>query len=234
MNPEQEPAAAEPKPKVKHENLNQAIMAVMESVEYIQRKGHNTDQNYKYATAEQIVHEVRSEAIRHGLRISIGYSDAADLPTGLTRNGYQLYRVRIKGTVSMVHGDEREEKTYFGEGADTGDKATAKAQTSCLKQALRQIFLIETGEHDPDAVNPEGKETFAQIIKSLPKEVSDAFEWRKKRKFPNQSKGEYRSSVLKIINDNDRNPEKILKYLRNQGWKGSAAESDKTNAGDAA
>ena len=37
----------------------------------------------------------------------------------------------------------------LGDGADTGDKASYKAMTGAMKYALRQTFVIETGD-DPD------------------------------------------------------------------------------------
>ena len=42
----------------------------------------------------------------------------------------------------------------IGSGADAGDKAFLKAMTSALKYALRQPFLIETGD-DPDDTSSE-------------------------------------------------------------------------------
>lgn len=219
-----------PKVKVKHASLNEAMLAIMEEVDYIKRKGHNTAQNFKYASAEQIIHEIREAALKHGVRIAAGYSDAVELPAGETKNGSAMYRVRVKGVLDLIHDQERESHAFYGEGADTGDKATAKALTACLKQGLRQVFLIETGDDDPDKANPEGKESFEEIMAAMPKkqaeEITDGFGWLKKRKFEDLSKPAFRNAVMQVIEANERDPERIIGYLRDHGWKGNVIASD--------
>lgn len=154
--------------------LQESVLDVMKDVEYIKKDGINAQQGYKFASAEAIVGEVRAAAIKHGVLISISYHDATDLETGSTKNGTSVYRVRVRGRLSLRKGSEVMDFDFYGEGADSGDKAMPKAQTMCLKQALRQIFLIETGDADADRETvPEQvhKKPLAQRTKVLPPEI---------------------------------------------------------------
>lgn len=154
--------------------LQEAVLDVMKDVEYIKKDGTNAQQGYKFTSAEAIVGEVRAAAIKHCVLISIEYSEATDLDAGHTKNGTAIYRVRVKGRLTLQKGAEVMSFDFYGEGADSGDKAMPKAQTMCLKQALRQIFLIETGEADADRETvPEqvAKAPLAQRTKKLPPEI---------------------------------------------------------------
>lgn len=207
--------------------LDAGIMAIMQDVKYIKRTGKNKGQDFMFATAEQVVHEIRKSALKHGVRIAMSYADAIELATGETKSGSAMYRVRVKGTLTLSKGADKESHTFYGEGADFGDKATAKAMTACLKQGLRQVFLIETGESDPDKVDPTGNADQEEKIKALPQEAKDAFEWLKKRKYKDLSSAAFRNSVIQIIDANQGDPVAILAYLKERhGWCGNAIASD--------
>ncbi len=68
---------------------------------------------------------------------------------------------RITSLVSVVRFTHVPTGTYIdvmapGEGADAGDKSSPKAATGAYKYALRQTFLIETGDDpDKDASGPQ-------------------------------------------------------------------------------
>jgi hypothetical protein len=187
--------------------LQEAVLDVMKDVEYIKKDGTNSQQGYKFASAEAIVGEVRAAAIKHGVLISIGYSEATDLEAGHTKSGTAIYRVRVKGRLTLHKGTEVMSFDFYGEGADSGDKAIPKAQTMCLKQALRQIFLIETGEADADRETvPEqvAKVPLAQRTKKLPPEIVAHF--RALRLTTKQ--------VEAILNDNNDDPEALRGWMK--------------------
>lgn len=187
--------------------LQEAVLDVMKDVEYIKKDGTNAQQGYKFASAEAIVGEVRAAAIKHGVLISIGYSEAIDLDAGHTKSGTAIYRVRVKGRLTLHKGTEVMSFDFYGEGADSGDKAIPKAQTMCLKQALRQIFLIETGEADADRETvPEqiAKVPLAQRTKKLPTEIVAHF--RALRLTTKQ--------VEAILNDNNDDPEALRGWMK--------------------
>jgi hypothetical protein len=65
------------------------------------------------------------------------------------KGGTQITNTLIKGTTRFTHAPSR---TYivvkaYGEGSDAGDKSTKKAATGLYKYALRQTFMIETGDN---------------------------------------------------------------------------------------
>jgi hypothetical protein len=79
--------------------------------------------------------------------------------TRATRNGGTLYvthlRVRYKLTAADGSCDFGE---AWGEGSDSGDKATGKAHSQAYKSFLLQQFMIGTedsAKNDPDATNPD-------------------------------------------------------------------------------
>jgi hypothetical protein len=71
--------------------------------------------------------------------------------TAMTSSFYQ-------GSVRFTHAPSDTHIDVFatGEGADSGDKSGNKASTGMLKYALRQTFLIETGD-DPDSTPSDGQ-----------------------------------------------------------------------------
>lgn len=63
-----------------------------------------------------------------------------------------LFRIRVRSVVRIVNIDNPSEFVYFyglGDGIDSQDKATGKANTYALKYALMRGYKIPTGE-DPD------------------------------------------------------------------------------------
>lgn len=127
--------------------LHSAIIAVMNEVGYVQKTGDVSFGNtkYKYAGETDLLKALRPVMLKHGLRMHC----------------YDIVPVNCQGKVlckyrfQMVHesGDSIE-IAALGEGADSGDKAAYKAATGALKYALRQTFLIETGD-DPDNTSSE-------------------------------------------------------------------------------
>ena len=66
-------------------------------------------------------------------------------------NNKQQFRCLLSASFTLTHttSDTSIRVAAIGEGMDSGDKGFPKAQTNALKYALRQSFLIETGD-DPD------------------------------------------------------------------------------------
>lgn len=208
--------------------LDAAIFAVMTDVDYVKKDGTNAQQGFKFASAENIVSEVRAAALKHKLMIGVSYTEAAELETGETRSGSKVYRVRVKAEVTLRCQGESEIRSFYGEGSDSGDKALAKAKTMCLKQFLRQCFLIETGEADADKETPPETVTIsadAAKLKALPQDIKNGFAWLKTIS-PAQTDASYRKGVLAIIDANNNDPEALRSFLRDKGWRGNADESD--------
>lgn len=203
-------------------SLDKAVMAVMSEVDYVKKDGTNQQQGFKFASAENIIAEVRASALKHGLIIGVSYTSVVDLETGHTKSGSAVYRCRVSCDITLRHGKEFEVHTFFGEGADSGDKALPKAKTMCLKQALRQLFLIETGEADADRETPPEtvkKDSAEKRIAALPRDVKDGFAWLKQQpENKSTSAATFRSGVLLVMDANNDDPEALRGYLRDKGY----------------
>lgn len=74
-----------------------------------------------------------------------------------TRNGGIMYEVNLHVQYTFFTDDGSHfTATAWGEGTDSGDKATNKAMTLAMKNVLLQVFSINTTDNqDPDDTTPE-------------------------------------------------------------------------------
>ncbi len=188
--------------------IGKAILEVMSEVGYVQkeRKG---GLNYSFAGEAALIAALRPSMVKHGIICYV-----LDLPD-VERSGY----VTAKGTAmntTHIHGIVRfehpESDTYrdvhaIGEGADVGDKAGNKAATGMLKYALRQTFLIETGD-DPDATSSEGQE------RAQPKRQSAKAPSKKR---PQKIGEDAVSMFWDLVNQMEFTKDQALQVLEDQG-----------------
>lgn len=138
-------------------NIGEAFILIMESVGYVQKTGHNKAQNYKYAGEAELIKVLRPQLIKHNV-ICIP-SEAKSRTETIVVGDKKTFRTVIDYTFVYTHvpSNTNFQVQVIGEGVDTGDKAAYKAATGALKYALRQPFLIETGD-EPEAHDlPEEK-----------------------------------------------------------------------------
>lgn len=133
-----------------HASLCKAVIAVMRDVPYIQRV-ETAGLRYKILTEELVIRYIRSACIRHGITITPKSQRVLKEETYQSGSGTPWRRVAIEAEFTLSHADSDDVEVIssIGEGADPGDKAIPKALTIALKYALRQKFLISTGD-DPD------------------------------------------------------------------------------------
>lgn len=137
-----------------HKNIYEALLAVYNEIGYVQKTGTNKAQNYRFAGEAAFIEALRPVMIMNGIVCHpSGVRDTSHTVTtkGEAKDG--KYSVWSACTyvfhfhhVSSNTGIDVEVR---GEGQDFMDKASYKAATGALKYALRQTFLIETGD-DPD------------------------------------------------------------------------------------
>jgi len=141
--------------------LYKAIRAVMGDVGYVQKVGKITDNRgkemYRFAGEAAMLRALRPTMLEHGLcmfPVGCELHETHEILEG--KYGPKASRtVRVVSTYRLAHeSGEHVDIQVAGEGTDSGDKATAKAMTIALKYAIRQTFLIETGD-DPDESRPE-------------------------------------------------------------------------------
>jgi hypothetical protein len=118
---------------------------------YVHKDGQMTGAGYyTYATETAFIAALRPAMIEHGITVHVEQYELLYHETYTTTKGANMNRVVLLATVVFTDADGNRRVTQsIGEGSDAGDKAANKAMTGALKYALRQTFLIETGD-DPD------------------------------------------------------------------------------------
>lgn len=126
------------------DNIHAALLQVMNTVGYVQKTGRvkfkTTD--YKYAGEADLIAALRPAMLEAGITFS-----CVDIGSPIMHGQHiaAVYTFRFTHAAS----DTYVNACAIGQGMDSGDKAAYKAATGAMKYALRQTFVIETGD-DPD------------------------------------------------------------------------------------
>jgi hypothetical protein len=135
-----------------HTSIDAAILAVMEAVPYVQKTGKISipgRPTYSYPGEADLLAAIRPAMLANGLTL-IPVEMQVDFHEQYASKSGTMNRVVVRATYRLGHTSGHSLTVMaMGEGADVGDKATAKAMTSAMKYALRQTFVVETGD-DPD------------------------------------------------------------------------------------
>jgi len=131
------------------EDFLKAKLAVQAEVGYC-LKTTSKGLNYSYASEAELIAALRPAMTEHGLTIAPVGMELVNRIEYQTPRGTTMFTTIVRAVYRLSHDSgEHEDIQVFGEGADVGDKGLPKAMTCALKYALRQSFLIETGD-DPD------------------------------------------------------------------------------------
>lgn len=136
-------------------NVHEAICNVMKEVGYVQKET-SPRLSYSYAGEAALITALRPAMITNQL-VCYPVKQEGDYQDFKTKGGTPMHRCTGIVIFRFVHApsDTSAEVQLRGECMDAGDKASGKALTVALKYALRQTFLIETGD-DPDAPGGNG------------------------------------------------------------------------------
>ena len=145
-------------------NIYQRLLKITEELKTVEKNLNvpvSAKNSYKAVSERDVLDAVKPLEAKYGV-YSYAYdrkiiengelvSNKKDFQTGEIKEQKQLY-MRLEVTYRFVNVDNPQEyieiKTY-GDGIDTGDKATGKAMTYADKYALLKAYKISTGE-DPD------------------------------------------------------------------------------------
>ena len=138
--------------------IHEAILEVMKEVGYVQKE-RSPKLSYTFASESAFLQALRPSLIKYGIMAYVVDLREVRTETYTTKNGTSMNRTITHGIVRFVHAKSGTfvDAHATGEGADVGDKSASKAMTGLQKYALRQTFLIETGD-DPDRQNSNGQE----------------------------------------------------------------------------
>lgn len=130
-------------------NIHEAINNVMKDVGYVKKES-KRGLNYSFAGEAALIAALRPSMVKNGIVMSVS-GIAYERTEYSTKSGTVMNVTIVSGSVKFTHAETGTHETVFaiGEGADVGDKSANKAMTGMYKYALRQTFMIETGD-DPD------------------------------------------------------------------------------------
>lgn len=140
-------------------NIAEAINAVMFSVAYIQKQKAD-GLRYTFAGEAALIRALRPFMVDYGVVVYVEGYDVLHEESYSSASGSKMNRMEVRATVVFEHAPSKTHISVqaLGEGADSGDKALNKAMTGAYKYALRQTFMIETGD-DPDITPSEKLES---------------------------------------------------------------------------
>lgn len=130
--------------------IGKKILAVMESVQNIEKDGRNAHFDYKYVSDEAIVTKLRVELIKQKL-IVVPNGKSCTVTIGKDKSGGDQFLTQLEVQYQLLDTDSGESltATAYGQGQDKGDKGVYKAATGAEKYFLLKTFLIPTGD-DPE------------------------------------------------------------------------------------
>lgn len=126
-------------------NLAKAICQVMAAASHVQKTGNNSFHGYAYASDADLLRVIQP---------AMAKAELAMVPTQVGQVDKQLDKGKVQTDVhvqyTLVHSSgESMTVQAIGRGIDKEDKGPYKAMTGALKYALRQTFLVPTGD-DPE------------------------------------------------------------------------------------
>lgn len=136
-------------------NIITKVCNVVKSIGAVPKTGYNNFHKYEYRKHEDIMKALQPALSSEGLVLfpekKEVLSNTVEGKEGKNRH------VIIAVTYTITDGKEHLNFMGIGEGVDTGDKASYKAQTGAMKYALNDIFLLAS-EADPEREIKEVKQ----------------------------------------------------------------------------
>jgi hypothetical protein len=138
-------------PQQPGKSLVRKMNEIKEKVGYLQKKGQNTQQKYKFIQESDVIDAVRTLMIERNLMIWPETTNVIVTSSGQTSGGAQKNLTTVEMKFTIEDGDSGETRTVSvgGQGVDPGDKGIYKATTGANKYSLLKLFQIPTGD-DPE------------------------------------------------------------------------------------
>lgn len=118
---------------------------------------------FAFRGIEDVQNALHPVLARHGVMVLPQVLERLDLPVRTTNSGGSQYTVALHVRYAFVGpaGDVIHASAW-GEGQDSGDKATGKAHSMSLKSAMLQVFMVPTEDTD-DADRNSPEPTFGRV-----------------------------------------------------------------------
>lgn len=146
-------------------NIAAAIGKVVQECGYVASDATNAFHRYSYLSDEKLLGHVRGSMASHGLAI-VPMTVTHEKEEVKTAKGKTEVLVTTTTTFLLSHSSgEWMHVQCLAMGQDSGDKGPYKAATGALKYALRQVFLIATGD-DAEKESQEARQSEEQARKA--------------------------------------------------------------------
>lgn len=134
-------------------NVIEALARCIADVQAVGKAGYNKEQNYSFRGVDAVVNAVHPVLARH--RVVIVPHAAAPRYTAVTAKSGKAGRFIDLELTYRIYGpggpEDHIDAVVFGESADYGDKATAKAFSVGYRICLLQVMNLPTDDPDPDS-----------------------------------------------------------------------------------
>lgn len=145
-----------PDPSADDRTVHERIVAVLGDLPAIGKNQRNVQQNFNFRGIDDVLNHLNPLLAKHGVFFVPTVLERTDA-LRTTAKGSALYVVNlhVRYTFFGLLGDSVAADGW-GEGTDSGDKATNKAMTGAMKYVLFQVFAVATEDTvDADATTPE-------------------------------------------------------------------------------
>ncbi len=142
--------------------IHYSMAAVLAELPAIGKNQQNSQQNYRFRGIDDVLDALNPLLGRHGVFFVPEVVERLESDRQ-TRNGGTMWVVNLHIRYRFYGpAGDYVEASGWGEGTDSGDKATQKAMTAALKYVLFQVFAIATTEqHASDSDNFTPEETIS-------------------------------------------------------------------------
>ena len=159
-------------------DVHQRMVSILAELPAIGKDTKNQQQGFMYRSHDHVLNALNPLLAKHGVFV---VPNVLERITGErhTKSGSVMYEVnlRVEFTFYGAAGDSVTGSAW-GEGTDTGDKATNKAMTMAFKNILAQSFAVSTSDTiDSDAHSPE--DTVARHVTRGPGPLAPPKSWAK-------------------------------------------------------
>lgn len=140
--------------------IYKALAGVIADVGSVAKDKVNRQQGFKFRSIDDVYNALHPALAKNKVVIIPRVLERKCEVVGKTKNGTDMIKVICKVKFGLYAEDgSNEEAIIYGEGIDTGDKATNKAMAIAYKYACFQVFCIPTEDMvDPDAESLELQE----------------------------------------------------------------------------
>lgn len=154
--------------------LYAAIAKAMGEVKHVTKDSRNKEQNYNFASVDDFLGMTGPICAANGLSVMMDEDEVLDFERQGKYNIVHWLRIRFSITVYHASGETTAPVKRTVEVIRTGAQSFGSAQSYALKQFLRALFQISTGDADDADFAEKGEGTPTPMAKQEPQKQADA------------------------------------------------------------